>query len=156
MGVLYSRLLEAIIGGGAIVAVDPLVVKTRLDLILERVTSLRRIEAFTEDQFLADKDMQSIAERNLQVIGQAIIDICTHLVAHNHWGAPKSYSEVLRVVANHKIIDSTLAERLIDFVKLRNVLVHLYLEIDPKIVYESTIAIIADGKSFVDAILKLI
>ncbi|TFG34812.1 DUF86 domain-containing protein [Candidatus Thorarchaeota archaeon] len=90
------------------------------------------------------------------MFAQAIIDICTHLVAHNHWGSPKSYSEAVKIIANHKIIDFPLADRLIDFVKLRNILIHLYIDVDSNIVYQSAIAIIIDAKLFVDAILRFI
>ncbi len=139
-----------------IIAIDPLVVKARLDTILERITRLRIVEQLSEDQFRVDETSQSAVERNLQIIAQAIIDICTHLVAHNHWGSPGTYGDAVRVIAKHKVIDSDLADRLIDFVKLRNVLVHLYLEIDLKIVYKSAISIIIDAKTFTDAILEII
>lgn len=139
-----------------IIAVDPLVVKARLDTILERITRLRIVEQLSEDQFGVDETTQSAVERNLQIIAQAIIDICTHLVAHNHWGSPETYSDAVRVIAKHKVIDSNLADSLIDFVKLRNVLVHLYLEIDLKIVYKSAKSIIIDAKTFTDAILEII
>jgi len=139
-----------------IVAVDPLVVKLRLDTILERISRLKTIQKLTEEQFLSDEIMQSFAERNLQIIAQAVIDICTHLVAHNHWGSPKTYTDAVKVVAHHKIIESDLADRLIDFVKLRNVLVHLYLVIDLKIVYHSVKVILTDAILFTDAIYKLI
>jgi len=139
-----------------IVAVDPLVVKLRLDTILERISRLKTIQEMTEEQFLSDGIMQSFAERNLQIIAQAIIDICTHLVAHNHWGCPETYSDAVRVVSKHNVIEIDLAERLIDFVKLRNVLVHLYLVIDLKIVYHSVKVILTDAILFTDAIYKLI
>lgn len=139
-----------------IIAIDPLVVKARLDTILERITRLRIVEQLSEDQFRVDETSQSAVERNLQIIAQAIIDICTHLIAHNHWGSPGTYSDAVRVIAKHKVIDSDLADRLIDFVKLRNVLVHLYLEIDLKIVYKSAISIIIDAKTFTDAIIEII
>ena len=139
-----------------IVAVDPLVVKLRLDTILERISRLKEIEQMTEKQFLLDQTMQSAAERNLQIIAQAMIDICTHLVAHNHWGSPETYSDAVRIISNHNIIEINLADRLIDFVKLRNVLVHLYLDIDLKIVYRCALAAITDAILFTDAIYKLI
>jgi len=138
------------------IAVDPLIVKLRLDTILERVSRLTSIEQMAEEQFLLDETMQSVAERNLQIIAQAIIDICTHLVAHNHWGSPKAYSDAVKAIAQHNIIETDLAERLIDLVKLRNVLVHIYLDIDSKIVYQSAKQIITDARLFVDAIKKII
>ncbi len=137
-------------------AVDPLVVKARLDIIIERITRIKHIETMTQEQYLKDQLLQGAIERNLQIIAQAIIDICTHLVAHNHWGSPKSYTDAVTIVANNNVIDSTLAGRLIHLVKLRNILVHLYLKIDQKIVYQSARSIITDAKSFTDAILKFV
>ncbi|TFG27520.1 DUF86 domain-containing protein [Candidatus Thorarchaeota archaeon] len=137
-------------------AVDPLIVKVRLDIILERVTRIKQIETMTEEQYLKDELLQGAIERNLQIIAQAIIDICTHLVAHNHWGSPKSYAGAVTIVANHQVIDSALADRLIHLVKLRNVLVHLYLKIDEKIVYQSARSIITDAKLFTDSILEFV
>ncbi|TFG11246.1 MAG: DUF86 domain-containing protein [Promethearchaeota archaeon] len=137
-------------------AVDPLIVKARLDIILERVTRIKHIETMTQEQYLKDELLQSAIERNLQIIAQAIIDICTHLIAHNHWGSPKSYAGAVTIIANHKVIDSTLAERLIHLVKLRNVLVHLYLKVDQKIVYQSARSIVNDAKLFTDTILKFV
>jgi uncharacterized protein YutE (UPF0331/DUF86 family) len=138
------------------IAVDPIVVKARLDIILERVTRIKLIETMTEEQYLKDELLQGAIERNLQIIAQAIIDICTHLVAHNHWGSPKSYADAVTIIANHKVLDSTLAERLIYLVKLRNILVHLYLKVDQKIVYKSAKSIITDAKLFSDTILKFV
>ena len=137
-------------------AVDPLVVKARLDIIIERITRIKHIETMTQEQYLKDQLLQGAIERNLQIIAQAIIDICTHLVAHNHWGSPKSYTDAVTIVANNNVIDSTLAGRLIHLVKLRNILVHLYLKINQKIVYQSARSIITDAKSFTDAILKFV
>lgn len=85
------------------IAVDPLVVMARLDTILERINRLKSLEQLTEGQFLVDETLQSAVERNLQIIAQAIIDICTHLVAHNHWGSPRTYSDVVKVIANKNI-----------------------------------------------------
>lgn len=138
------------------VAIDPLVVKSRLVIILERIDRLKDIAILSEEQFLSNEIMQSVAERNLQIIAQVIINICTHLVAHNHWGSPKSYSDSVKLVSKHKVIETDLAERLIDLVKLRNVIVHLYLEIDPTIVYRSAKQAITDAGLFVAALKKLI
>ncbi len=139
-----------------IVTVNPLVVKLRLDTILERISRLKGFAHMTEEEFFHDETMQSAAERNLQIIAQAIIDICTHLVAHNHWGSPKTYSDAVKVISRHNVIEVDLADRLIEFVKLRNVLVHLYLDIDLKIVFQSVKTVLTDAILFTDAIQKII
>ncbi len=136
--------------------VDPQIVKLRLDMILSHIEELREVSETTEDSFLSNGILRRATERSLQLIAQAIIDICTHIVAHNHWGAPKTYSDTVREVSNRGVVEKDLSSRLIDLVKLRNVIVHLYLEIDPKIVYKSAKQAITDAGLFVDAIKKIL
>ncbi|TFG34806.1 hypothetical protein EU527_01785 [Candidatus Thorarchaeota archaeon] len=63
MGVLHTELLETISRGLISMAVDPLVVKARLDIILERVTRIKRIETITQEQYLKDELLQGAIER---------------------------------------------------------------------------------------------
>ena len=136
--------------------VDPHIVKLRLDKILSIIEELKSVSAMSEDEFLDDGKTLRATERCLQIVAQAIIDVCTHLVAHNHWGAPKSYGDAVMIISRHKVIETDLADRLIDLVKLRNVIVHIYLDIDSRIVYQSAKLVISDGRLFVDSITKLI
>ena len=136
------------------ITVDPHIVKLRLDKIRIGIKQLQAVHDISEEEFISNWMIHRATERNLQIIAQAIIDICTHLVAHNHWGTPETYSDAVRIVSQQNVIDDTLAENLIELVKLRNVIVHLYLEIDLKIVYESAKRVIKDSRIFIDAITK--
>ncbi|MHA1930202.1 MAG: type VII toxin-antitoxin system HepT family RNase toxin [Candidatus Thorarchaeota archaeon] len=136
--------------------VDPHIVKLRFDKILSIIEELKPASEMSEEAFLDDGKTLRATERCLQIVAQAIIDVCTHLVAHNHWGAPKSYGDAVMIISRHKVIETDLADRLIDLVKLRNMIVHIYLDIDSKIVYHRVKQIISDGNLFVDSIAKLI
>ncbi|MDF1538803.1 MAG: DUF86 domain-containing protein [Candidatus Thorarchaeota archaeon] len=135
--------------------VDPHVVKLRLDMILSHIEELKEVSQNAEDSFLSNSILRRATERSLQLIAQAIIDICTHIVAHNHWGAPQTYSDTVREVSNRGMIEKGLSSRLVELVKLRNVIVHLYLEIDPKIVYRSAVLAVTDAKLFIESMNKL-
>jgi len=123
---------------------DPQIIELRLDKIL------------TSIEILKDRIIQLATQRSLQIAAQSVIDVSTHLVAHNHWGTPKSYKDSVDIISKNGVIDSNLAARLMDLVKLRNVIVHVYLEIDPKIIHKSAEYSVDDLKKFIEAIKKIL
>ena len=135
---------------------DPQLIKLRLDKILTSIELLKKTSDLSIEDFLKDRIIQLATERSLQIAAQSVIDISTHLVAHNHWGTPKSYKDSVDIISKNGIIDSNLAARLIDLVKLRNVIIHVYLEIDPKIVHKSAEYSVDDLKKFIEAIKKIL
>ena len=135
---------------------DPQIIKLRLDKILTSIEVLKKTSGLSIEDFLKDRIIQLATERSLQIAAQSVIDISTHLVAHNHWGTPKSYKDSVDIISKNGVIDSRLAARLIDLVKLRNVIIHVYLEIDPKIVHKSAKYSVDDLKKFIEAIRKIL
>ena len=135
---------------------DPQIVKLRLDKILTSIEILKKTSGLSLEDFLKDRIIQLATERSLQIAAQSVIDISTHLVAHNHWGTPKSYKDSVDIISKNGVIDSNLAARLIDLVKLRNVIVHVYIEIDPKIIHKSAEYSVDDLKKFIEAIKKIL
>lgn len=135
---------------------DPQIIKLRLDKILTSIEVLKKTSGLSIEDFLKDRIIQLATERSLQIAAQSVIDISTHLVAHNHWGTPKSYKDSVDIISKNGVIDSNLAARLIDLVKLRNVIIHVYLEIDPKIVHKSAEYSVDDLKKFIEAIKKIL
>lgn len=134
--------------------VDSQVIKLRLDKILSILEFLKIAAEMKEEEFVDNRMIRLATERSLQIAAQAVIDISTHLVAHNHWGTPESYKDSVDIISKNGIIERGLADNLIELVKLRNVIVHVYLEIDPKIVYQSVQQSISDLKDFVESIKK--
>lgn len=66
----------------------------------------------------------------VQAAAQASIDIANHLIAANGWRVPQDYGDAFTVLAEHEVIDAELAANLRGLAGLRNLLVHLYDEID--------------------------
>jgi len=112
--------------------------------VLERLERLRHLLARLEqvrgvglDAYLADEDLQRRAERELQLAVQICIDVGAHLVAELGLGAPKDYADVFAKLARGDVVGRDLAERLAAASRQRNVLVHLYLDIDDRKVFEA-------------------
>ncbi len=106
----------------------------RVERLLER---LSRIEAAGRDAFLSDEAVQLEGERALQVSIQACIDSGAHLVAAWGLGAPEDYGDVFERLARNGGLARELADTLRQAAGQRNLLVHLYLDIDSELVWES-------------------
>ena len=66
----------------------------------------------------------------LELAAQCAIDAALELISKRDLGVPQTYRDVFAVLANAKIIDSQLLEELRAWAGMRNVLVHMYTELD--------------------------
>ncbi|MCW6035631.1 DUF86 domain-containing protein [Spirulina subsalsa FACHB-351] len=114
------------------------VVFVRIKKIQEYLTRLERYESMTLEEFLQDTDAQIIVERMIQLITEVALDINKYLLAQlgilqqrENWTNKEYFLEA----AKYSILTSELAEKLAEAAGMRNVLVHLYLEIDPRKVF---------------------
>jgi uncharacterized protein YutE (UPF0331/DUF86 family) len=110
--------------------VDPEVFDRRLAKLEQVVVDLRSIASTDEAVFLADRGLQAQAERWVQVAVEACLDLSHHLIADRGWRTPTSYRDAFDVLAERDVIDAPLAGRLAGWAGLRNIVVHMYLEID--------------------------
>ena len=65
-----------------------------------------------------------------QVAIQAALDIGAHLLAELSVDVPKAYKDIFLKLAEVGILPLDFVPRLVGMAKFRNVLVHLYLEVD--------------------------
>jgi uncharacterized protein YutE (UPF0331/DUF86 family) len=66
---------------------------------------------------------------------EACIDIANHIISYEGYREPMSNKDTFQVLAEEKILDKKLAERLKKMAQFRNVIVHDYVRIKPEIVY---------------------
>ncbi len=88
--------------------------------------------AFDRNAFLRD-----VAERNLEVAAQCVIDICHRIVTLEGAQKPTDYYEAILRMGEIGVLPTDFAERLAPIAGFRNVLIHEYLGIDWDLVYES-------------------
>jgi uncharacterized protein YutE (UPF0331/DUF86 family) len=107
-----------------------------------RFDRLKRYEFLSLEDYLLDEDRQLIIERLLELIIQAAIDINKmllkqilglSLVSTN--GESLSNANIFRLTGEYGFIPLDLAEKLAKSGQFRNVLAHLYDDIDPQQVY---------------------
>ncbi len=91
----------------------------------------------------------------VQVSAQVCIDMANHVIASSGWRTPADFRDVFTVLEEEGVIAGELAERMRALAGLRNRLVHLYEEVDDRIVHESLREGLDDLSSFSQAVAKL-
>jgi uncharacterized protein YutE (UPF0331/DUF86 family) len=115
--------------------VDPESVIRRLRHLGVQLKLLSEIGARGRETFDRDELVRLAAERALQVAIQAAADIANHVLAEDSDVTPEDYGSTFSALADLGVIDRDLARRLRAAAGLRNVLVHVYVDIDPDLVW---------------------
>jgi len=109
---------------------------SRLEVIEESIARLREIAKKPLDEYLSDPYIQAAAERFFHKAIEATIDLANILVAKRGRKTPRGYVEVFNTLEKESMISHELAEEGRGMAKFRILLVHGYVKIDPKIVYQ--------------------
>lgn len=107
----------------------------RMAKLEELLRRLRRIAETDRNTFLEDIALQAQAERWLQVAAECSLDLGQHLIASRGWRTPSSYRETFRVLREEGALSPELAAKMEEWAGLRNVLVHVYLEVQYELLY---------------------
>lgn len=118
-------------------AINPVIVLTKLDFMMNYLDSLKGFESVTLEEYLEDYNKQLVVERLLQLIIQVAIDINRYFLKQLEIEQPETNFEIFIEVGRRGIIAMELAEQLAPSGSLRNRLVHMYEEIDPVKVHEA-------------------
>lgn len=101
----------------------------------EALKDWERYQRIPEEQFLQDRDTQNMVHHAMLLSIQSALDIATDVIAEGRLRKPFTYRETFEVLAGEGIISDSLAEELANLAGFRNVLVHIYWNLDLKKVY---------------------
>jgi uncharacterized protein YutE (UPF0331/DUF86 family) len=104
-----------------------------LDVVLQELRRHHDLPAIIR----ADLSRRWIVERGLIAAASLILDIANHILAEQFAVYTHSYEESLHRLHECGVIDADLYQQIKGLGGFRNVLVHLYQEIDPPQVWES-------------------
>ncbi len=110
---------------------------SRLDRLERLVELLDGVRAEGEQAYLQDERLRAMTERWLQLAIQTCIDIGAQLVSELSVEPPADYAGVFRSLAAGGHVEHDLGEALAAAAGQRNVLVHMYLDIDDREVFAS-------------------
>ena len=108
-----------------------------LRLISADLRDLRDKAQIDMEIYLSTRDLQAVVERRLQTAIESCINIGNHLIARLGLRTPQDYGDVFRILGEYQILTIPLTEQIMDMARFRNLLVHVYWEIDHRRVYDS-------------------
>lgn len=101
----------------------------------EALRDWERYQRIQEEQFLQDRDTQNMVHHAMLLSIQSALDIATDVIAEERLRKPFTYRETFEVLAGEGIIPESLARDLSNLAGFRNVLVHIYWNLDLKQVH---------------------
>ncbi len=128
--------------------IDRRLLRAKLDslrLYLRRLRPLARL-SFTE--FAADYTRFNTAERNVQLVVDAAVDVNNHLILEAGESAARDYYESFEKLGRLGILARNLASRLARTTGLRNRIVHQYEDVDLDVLYRNLVPFLRDYERY--------
>ncbi len=132
--------------------VDRGILIARIARIRDELRLLGRLQGVGLDAFLGSPVEQHATERELQVVIEACLDIGHHLIAREGLRRPGDYQDVFAILGEAGIVPRSLVPRLRAMAGLRNVLTHMYLDVDPTRVFRFATEELGDVEAFVQIV----
>jgi uncharacterized protein YutE (UPF0331/DUF86 family) len=110
--------------------IDKLLIREKLKSILRYIEESDSVSAMPFREFETDIKSLRLAERDLQLIVDAMVDVLNHILIERGGVPPESYYETFMEAGRRGVLPRQLARALAPSAGLRNRLVHEYEKID--------------------------
>ena len=94
---------------------------------LERLEDLRKL---SQSEFSKDPHKIGSAKYSLIVAIEGAVDLCNHVISKNGFRTPEDYTDTFMVMKERGAFDEEFTRSLIQMVRFRNRLVHIYWDVD--------------------------
>lgn len=132
--------------------------RRRLRALLERVqeetSGLRELGSVPAEELLGDAVALDAAKYRLVIAVEACIDAGEHIISSERLRTPKSFADVFLVLGEAGFVPKELVPALEEMAKFRNLLVHVYAEVDDRRVVEILGTRLGDFDAFRAAIAR--
>jgi uncharacterized protein YutE (UPF0331/DUF86 family) len=108
----------------------------RLAKLEELLGNLRALAATPLATYLESVGLRAQSERWLQLAAECALELAHQLIADRGWKTPSSYREAFEVLCSEGVLDARLTREMQGWAGLRNILTHLYLDIDHERLHE--------------------
>jgi len=108
----------------------------KLERLQKYVRILNSYKKYSFQDINEDFTLRGAIERYLEVSLECCIDIGEMIISSRGLRKPETYREVIEILGEVDILPQGFAERFAEATKFRNILVHMYAEIDVEMVYE--------------------
>ncbi|MEA3255826.1 MAG: DUF86 domain-containing protein [Candidatus Altiarchaeota archaeon] len=108
----------------------------KLKLMEEYIKFLESYKTIDGEELEANYELRSAIERNFQVALEAVFDIGESIISHENLKKPESYREIIEILGDNGILSKEFANKFAPAAGFRNILVHMYAEVDVNELYE--------------------
>ncbi len=136
--------------------VDREVFARRLAKLEDLLRKLRTIAATDREVYLEDEGLQAQAERWTHLAVECSLDLAQHLIADRGWKTPATNREAFETLRREEALPPELAIAMEGWARLRNVLVHLYLEVDHERLHEILSSELDDLEAYARALVTML
>jgi uncharacterized protein YutE (UPF0331/DUF86 family)/predicted nucleotidyltransferase len=123
-------------------------------LIREAIQELKalRLEERGLEAYKSDKQARALSEHYLRIALEATLDLGRHLIVKTALGVPQEYREVGKILREQGVVPPELGEKLEAMAGMRNVLVHLYWDVDYTLLYKTIVEDLETFEQFIERI----
>jgi len=132
------------------------VIRQRLQLLESYVQHLQGYRARSRDEVRSDISLTWAIEHGLQLSIQCVLDVCHYLVADLALGVPVTSQEAIELLRDAGIFPATFADTLVQMARFRNLLVHVYAQVDIERVYDHVQNHLDDFGQFAQHVLQFL
>jgi len=136
--------------------IDKVKIEGQLSNLRDYLSKLYDIAKIDFKTFQHDILYKAAAERLLQVSIETCLNIGNHIIASMSWRNPNDYADIFKILGENEVIPKEFSEKMVEMAKFRNLLVHLYWEIDPKVEFEFLKSDLNDFELFAKYIVKFL
>lgn len=112
------------------------VISKRLRKLDEYLAILHGLSRYTYEEFVNNPEHYGSVERFLQLALETIADIGNHIISDLELGEVSWHRDIPAILAEKGHITREMEEKWIRMIGFRNILVHDYLDIDRRTVYD--------------------
>ncbi len=136
--------------------VDKILVGRKLADLETYLVQLKELTGIPEADYRKNWKTQRIVERTLQIVIETSIDIANHLISDRGMRMPTGYADTFQILTENRILSEKLSFNLQKMAKFRNIIVHQYEDINPRIVTAILRNNLKDLEQFRKAITKIV
>lgn len=136
--------------------VDPARLRRLLGRIADRRERLASYGREDRERYLGDEEAVAASKYLLITAIEDVLSVANHIVASEGWRSPADYADAFEVLREHGVVVRDLAERLGSMARFRNLLVHVYAEVDDARVHRFLAEDLGDFDAYSAAVLELL
>lgn len=133
---------------------DTDLIKRKIENILNYGEELKPLAGLSYDSFIGDIRNVRTAERDLQLIVDAAVDVNNHIIMASGALPPKDYFESFIKLSDLKVLSRDFAEKIAQSTGLRNRLVHAYEDINLPMLFKDLSDDIEDYKQYCKLVME--